>query len=151
VLDGLLVIHTTGVPIYYYRPDRLSKERDNNNVILFSGLLTAIQAFLKEVEIGEARIFETEKNLILIHPSKNYFITILIPLSKKGEMDTYSKLVNEINMAIKKWEKELDGLDVEVLSSFKGKAGKTLTEIIKKWEKEASIPVVAKKLKECLW
>ncbi len=98
----IYIVKNDGVLLYYNSSDKNKKQRVEN-AALFSGIISAIKSFLKELEIGDVQTFSTDENTIFIQTRSD--LAYVFVINKKSNvdektvfnfLDEYSKEVCEI-------------------------------------------------------
>ena len=118
---------------------------------LFSGLLTAIQAFLTEINIGEAKSFTTDLYNVTIHPEDRLAYVFITDKKSKIDEKSLDNLHNELNLHIFPLSEKYSDYEFTTDENFQSLVEFAVTNVLIKWKGVMKESVATKKAKESLW
>ncbi len=93
------VLQTDGNLLYYtslFEDTRVSIE----TATLFSGIISAIHAFLKELERGEIRTFTTNENMIIIRNEEEFSFALVLNKDMEVEENIIYDFLSELTRQV---------------------------------------------------
>ena len=148
MIRALYILTTGGVPVFYYDP--VEKKDAISEAILFTGLITAIQNFLIEVEIGAPKQFTTNTREVYIETTSCFGLVLVKDQSDEitsEDVETLLKmLVKKLDIVIPN-EKSCDYIDDKERDNIR----KIVEKILPEWEKTIKQSKASKSMKEGLW
>ena len=100
MIKSFYIVSAGGVPIYHY--DLIEKKDAIADAILFSGLITAIQNLMVEVEIGQPRQVTTESNEVYLETAKCFGVVLIKELGDEFSTADVKKMLSNLMEEIKK-------------------------------------------------
>ncbi|MHA1202859.1 MAG: hypothetical protein ACTSQ4_10090 [Candidatus Heimdallarchaeaceae archaeon] len=148
MIRAFYILTPGGIPVFYYDP--VEKKDALADAILFTGLITAIQNFLIEVEIGAPKQFTTNTREVYIETT-NCFGLVLV----KDQKDDIS--ADDVQQLLKLLVNKLDGIipDKQTCDVVDDTERRQIREIVDKiladWKEIIKESKASKKMKEGLW
>lgn len=94
MIQAIYLMSRTGLPISYV--ERSELETDSiTKVTLFSGALTAIQALMKDMDVGQATEIETKNNAILFATAEQLALVVVLDKNDKNK-EQIQKMLGEL-------------------------------------------------------
>lgn len=94
MIQAVYIISRTGLPIVVV--DKGDDDSSFSDQALFSGIMTAIQAAMEEIDVGTPKFVDTRKFEIFIELSDN----IAVALLRKAHTDVERSIIHEITAKI---------------------------------------------------
>ena len=94
MIQAVYIISRTGLPIVVV--DKGDENSSFSDQALFSGIMTAIQAAMEEIDVGTPKFVDTRKFEIFIELSDN----IAVALLRKAQTDVERSIIHEITAKI---------------------------------------------------
>ena len=149
MLSGLYIISNSGIPLYHQNElNFMFGEGNTDNDILFSGLITAVQKFLVEIHVGEAKSFMTDNYNLNIY-SEDHFAYVFI-VDKKSSISSLGTLHKRLNAQIKPLLQDNENLDL-ISNNIRSLIKLGVSKVLSEWIKEEEESSASKKAKESLW
>ncbi len=142
----IYIISTGGVPVYIH-----SELLESDDQTLFSGLLTAIQAFLTEIHIGEAKSFTTDLYNVTIYPEDRLAYVFITHKKSKIDEKSLDDLYNQMNLQILPLSEKYSDYEFTTDMDFQGLVEFAVSNVLIKWKASMKESVATKKAKESLW
>ncbi|MHA1303525.1 MAG: hypothetical protein ACTSQE_11030 [Candidatus Heimdallarchaeaceae archaeon] len=148
LIEAVYIISRSGIPLLFV--DFISTEDKIKEVALFSGIISAIQVAMAEIDVGVPSFFDTEKNEIFMSVSTNYAIAIVKDNKSHIERKEIESLISNI-MTFLTFEKE-SMTDFNMLDEEqKEKIRQKISKAVKEWEKDISERDATKRISDSLW
>lgn len=148
MIRAFYILTPGGVPVFYYDP--VEKKDAISEAILFTGLITAIQNFLIEVEIGAPKQFSTKTREVYIETTSCFGLVLVKDqndeITPAEVEDLLQMLIKDLDIIIPD-EQSCDIIDDEERLKIR----KIVDNILSKWEKSTKQSKAVKKMKEGLW
>jgi hypothetical protein len=147
MVKAFYIVSRGGEPLYFY--DFVNTNSSIVNAALFSGMISAIQGFLKETDHGQVSQFDTNINRIHISPSSIYVYVLVVDRKSKFTQEAIDQLFSQLKRQIT--------LDYNVDSPFtiSQSENQLIDQIVQvifsHWEKEYEESEATKKMKDALW
>ncbi|MHA2251543.1 MAG: hypothetical protein ACXAD7_14360 [Candidatus Kariarchaeaceae archaeon] len=151
MLTALYIISKGGIPLHIYNPTVSISDDNDHAAILFSGIISAIQNFLIEINIGEARSFTTATHNINIFSRDNYACVVINELDDEYSEKQIASLFDSVTVEVDLILKDFDQAKVVNTPEVDGLLGMAISRIVSIWKKENSESKASKKLKNSLW
>jgi len=148
MIRAFYILTPGGVPVFYYDP--VEKKDALADAILFTGLITAIQNFLIEVEIGAPKQFTTNTREVYIETT-NCFGLVLVKDQKDGiSADDVQHLLASL---VKKLDLFMpDKQSCELVDDTERRQIREIVDkMLLEWKNTVKESKAAKKMKEGLW
>ncbi|MCG3225044.1 MAG: hypothetical protein H7647_11295 [Candidatus Heimdallarchaeota archaeon] len=148
MIRAFYILTPGGIPVFYYDP--VEKKDALADAILFTGLITAIQNFLVEVEIGAPKQFTTNTREVYIKTTDCFGLVLV-----KDQKDDIS--TDDVQQLLKLLVNKLDGLipDKQSCDVVDDTERRQIREIVDKilvyWKEIIKESKASKKMKEGLW
>lgn len=142
----IYIISTGGVPVYIH-----SELLESDDQTLFSGLLTAIQAFLKEIHIGEAKSFTTDLYNVTIYPEDRLAYVFITHKNSKIDEKSLDNLHNELNLHIFPLSEKYSDFEFTTDANFQSLVEFAVSNVLIKWKGVMKESAATKKAKASLW
>ena len=99
MINTIYIISPTGIPIYF---KELLPSRDSSieRATLFSGVISAIQSVLLEIDAGQADYFTTKTNEIYMEISESFGVVVIKDFTKSFDREIIRKILAEISTRI---------------------------------------------------
>lgn len=94
MIQAVYIISRTGLPIVVV--DKGDENSSFSDQALFSGIMTAIQAAMEEIDVGTPKFVDTRKFEIFIELSDN----IAVALLRKAQTDVERSIIHDITAKI---------------------------------------------------
>jgi hypothetical protein len=94
MIQAVYVISRSGIPIVVV--DRGDEDSSFSDQALFSGILTAIQSAMEEIDVGVPKFVDTKKFEVFIELSDD----IAVALLRKGDVEVERPIIHEITSEI---------------------------------------------------
>ena len=94
MIQAVYIISRTGLPIVVV--DKGDENSSFSDQALFSGIMTAIQAAMEEIDVGTPKFVDTRKFEIFIELSDN----IAVALLRKAQIDVERSILHDITAKI---------------------------------------------------
>ncbi|MBY9001056.1 MAG: hypothetical protein KGD64_09090 [Candidatus Heimdallarchaeota archaeon] len=148
MIRAFYILTPGGVPIFYYDP--VEKKDALDEAILFTGLITAIQNFLIEVEIGAPKQFTTNTREVYIETTNCFGLVLVKDQSDEITSDDVEKLlktlVKKLDILIPD-EPSCDFVD----DAERLQIRRIVEKILPEWENTIKESKAVKKMREGLW
>jgi hypothetical protein len=99
MINTIYIISPTGMPIYF-KELILSRDSSIERVTLFSGVISAIQSVLLEIDAGQADYFTTKTNEIYMEISESFGVVAIKDFTKDYDREIIRKILTEISTKI---------------------------------------------------
>ncbi|MHA1684793.1 MAG: hypothetical protein ACTSYD_00145 [Candidatus Heimdallarchaeaceae archaeon] len=147
MIHAIYIINRAGIPLYY--KETLDNASDITRATLFSGVISAIQSLLKDMEIGEATEVSTKAYDILLEVAADFAVVLVLnPCNdedKKKLRKELAKLTTKVSFGFKNiTESNLTKKEEELLNDL-------TNDFMVKCEKILSASEATKRLRESLW
>ncbi|MHA1347684.1 MAG: hypothetical protein ACTSVO_09690 [Candidatus Heimdallarchaeaceae archaeon] len=148
MIRAFYILTPGGIPVFYYNP--VEKKDALSDAILFTGLITAIQNFLIEVEIGAPKQFTTNTREVYIETTDCFGLVLV-----KDQMDEIS--ADDVQQLLALLVKKLDSIipDKQTCDVVDETERRQIREIVDKilleWKNTIKGSKASKKMKEGLW
>ncbi len=148
MIQSVYIISRDGLPILTVGKD--TKTQEFTDVALFSGILSAIQTAMEEIDIGVPKFVDTKKFEIFIELADEFAVALVRESTEIEERDIMHEITAEI---LEKLDDKYDDLsDYNILSQDQLDDIKDIiTKMIKKGEKEISKRKATKIISDSLW
>ncbi len=148
MIQAVYIISITGIPIYF--TNRVQNAEYIEEATLFSGVISAIQTALVEIDVGVPSYFRTRKNDVYLEATDNFAVALVTDqdksLSKEDSRDILLEIINELIFHFPSLE------DPEMLNNDeKDKIDDIVSKMLQKWEKKIKDSEATKKLKDSIW
>ena len=148
MIRAFYILTPGGIPVFYYDP--VEKKDALADAILFTGLITAIQNFLIEVEIGAPKQFTTNTREVYIETT-NCFGLVLVKdqnddISADDVQQLLTLLVNRLDLVMPD-KQSCDLVD----DTERRQIREIVDKILLKWKNTIKESKAVKKMKEGLW
>ena len=148
MIRAFYILTPGGVPIFYYDP--VEKKDAISDAILFTGLITAIQNFLIEVEIGAPKQFTTNTREVYIEAT-TCFGLVLVKDQNDGTtaeeiQQLLGYLIQKLNFIIPD-EQYCEYID----DTERRQIREVVDKILFDWTETIEQSKASKKMKEGLW
>ncbi len=147
MLSGLYIISSAGIPLYFHSE---MKSEGVDNDILFSGVITAIQKLLIELQVGEVTEFKTSNYNVVLYNENKFAYAFLISKQSKLDNTAINLLHIGLNEHVKPILKDYDELE-ELNTNVHGVLSLAVSNVLRKWELDQKESNASKKAKESLW
>ena len=148
MIQAIYIISRNGVPIHF---KELTVEEDNvTKATLFTGIISAIQTVLREIDAGEANYFTTATHEIFLEVTTDFAVALVTKIDKDSDKQSMNNFMSEIITEITfQFEEipEIGFLNIE----DQNKIEKIVDNKITKWESKKDEGIATKKLKDALW
>lgn len=146
MIHAIYIIDRTGIPLFYTESVESS---DITRATLFSGVISAIQSLLKDMQIGEATEVSTKAYDILLEVSADFAVVLVLnPCSDNDK----KKLRAELTKLTEKVAKEFENVPVSALrDQEREKLSKIINDFLVRGEKLLTTSKATKRLQESLW
>ncbi|MCY3411884.1 MAG: hypothetical protein INQ03_09670 [Candidatus Heimdallarchaeota archaeon] len=148
MLSGLYLITNEGIPLYFYN-NMGSKDSDSNE-ILFSGIISAIQKVLVEVNVGKAQSFITDNYQVKLYPEDRVVYAFIIARKSKISETALNLLHLRLHEKVQPLLKSYKELNM-VVNDISGALQLVISNVLLHWEKDQLESEASKKAKESLW
>ncbi|UJG41667.1 MAG: hypothetical protein K9W45_04170 [Candidatus Heimdallarchaeum aukensis] len=146
VIESVYIISRTGLPLLYV--DFVSQEDDVDAVTLFSGIISAIQVAMAEIDVGVPSFFDTEKNEIFMNVTEKFAIAV-VKNQEPIDRNEMNKLMDQIQTLVS-FDQEVEDFST-ISDETKNKISKKIREIVNNWEDYISEREATKRITESLW
>ena len=150
MIQAIYIISRNGVPIHFKELMEEEKEDSVTKATLFTGIISAIQTVLREIDAGDANYFTTETHEIFLEVTDDFAVALVTKFDEDSEKQSVSNLMSEIITEISfKFEEipEIGFLDGEDQSKIE----EIVERKISNWESREEEGSATKKLKDALW
>lgn len=148
MIQAIYIISRNGVPIHF---KELLEEEDNvTKATLFTGIISAIQTVLREIDAGDANYFTTATHEIFLEVTNDFAVALVTEVDEDSDKQSMNTLMSEIITEITfQFEEipEIGFLIQEDQSKIEGIVDRNLA----KWESRKEEGSATKKLKDALW
>lgn len=150
MLEALYIVSPGGIPIYFKNLATAEGRDSVEAVTLFSGLISAIQRFLVETNVGELSFFTTSTHEIYIEATDTFAAVAVCGHCETGMSGNIREFIKEIIGAVSHLKSDFcegnqitaatyDSLDVLVSNTYS------------RWIQHTKESEATQKLKESLW
>jgi len=148
MIHTVYIISRNGLPIIAVGKDE--KDDDFVEAALFSGILSAIQTAMQEIDVGVPKFVDTKKFEIFIELEEEFAVALIRESTETEERDLMHDITAEI---LNKLDKKYDDLsDYNLLSDEQLQDIRTLiVNMIQKGDKELSKRKATKIASDSLW
>ncbi|MCG3220676.1 MAG: roadblock/LC7 domain-containing protein [Candidatus Heimdallarchaeota archaeon] len=148
MIHTVYIISRNGLPIIAVGKDE--KDDDFVEAALFSGILSAIQTAMQEIDVGVPKFVDTKKFEIFIELEEEFAVALIRESTETEERDLMHDITAEI---LDKLDKKYDDLsDYNLLSDEQLQDIRTLiVNMIQKGDKELSKRKATKIASDSLW
>jgi len=148
MIQSVYIISRDGLPILAVGKD--AKTQEFTDVALFSGILSAIQTAMEEIDVGVPKFVDTKKFEIFIELADEFAVALVRESTEIEERDIMHEITAEI---LEKLDAKYDDLsDYNILSQEQlDDIKEIITKMIKKGEKEISKRKATKIISDSLW
>ena len=135
MIQAVYIISRNGIPIVTVQTEIDSKEF--TEVILFSGILSAIQTAMEEIDVGVPKFVDTKKFEIFIELAEEFAVALIRESKDVEDRDYMHEITAEI---LQKLDDKYDDLsDYNMLSEDQiNDIRKIIEKLVEKGEKELS-------------
>ncbi len=148
MIRAFYILTPGGIPVFYYDP--VEKKDALADAILFTGLITAIQNFLIEVEIGAPKQFTTNTREVYIETTSCFGLVLVKDqnddISANDVQHLLSSLVNRLDLVMPD-KQSCDLVD----DTERRQIREIVDKILVDWKKIIKESKASKKMKEGLW
>ncbi|NPD89573.1 MAG: hypothetical protein HGN29_12710 [Asgard group archaeon] len=148
MIQAVYIMSRNGLPIIAV--GKKAKDEEFGEVALFSGILSAIQTAMQEIDVGVPKLIDTKKFEIFIELEDEFAVALVRESTETEERD----LMHEITAGIlEELDEKYDDLsDYNLLTDAQLKdIRKLITSMILKGEKELSKRKATKIASDSLW
>jgi len=146
MIKAVYVINRDGVPLYY-RED--TEEENIARVTLFSGVISAIQYLLKDLQIGSATEVSTKSNDILLELATEFAVIVVLDQCSQEEKTNLRKELAKLVTTLVFHSNDVKKANFD--ENSKAKIDKIVDEAIKSFEEALHTSKATRKMKEMLW
>ncbi|MHA1910227.1 MAG: hypothetical protein ACTSYA_00910 [Candidatus Kariarchaeaceae archaeon] len=147
MIKAIYLISIGGIPLY---TKNLSESKDITEVTLFTGGISALQQFLVETDVGEAKSFKTKKSELFIETTPDYAVVLI-----KGLDDIYSteEVMDLMACIVQKLSFTLTGMDDfgQITHQQEMEIDELISFQYSSWKKQVNQSKASRKLKDSLW
>ena len=120
--------------------------------ILFSGLITAVQKFLVEINVGEAKSFSTDNFNLNIYSEDNFAYVFIVDKTSSVTQGSLSDLHKKLNSQIKPLLQDQNPENLDIISNNVSSLIKIgVSKVLSEWLRAEEETTASKKAKESLW
>jgi len=150
LVSALYILSRGGIALYYRNLGITEKQKDDE-VYLFSSILSAIQDFLRESNIGEPSKFDTTENEIRIRSEPNFVIVLVTAITSTVAIEDRDRLLAEIVAAIMVDfdDNDFDGSGID--PDLREKLDGVVSHVYEIWFDSIQQSKATRKLKDSLW
>jgi hypothetical protein len=148
MIQAVYIISRNGLPIICVGKDE--KEDEFGEAALFSGILSAIQTAMQEIDVGVPKFVDTKKFEIFIELEEEFAVALVRESTEVEERDIMHEITAEI---LDRLDKKYDDLsDYNLLNDDQlNDIRRIITNMIQKGEKELSKRKATKIASDSLW
>ncbi|MHA1865946.1 MAG: hypothetical protein ACTSVB_04990 [Candidatus Heimdallarchaeaceae archaeon] len=147
MIHAIYIIDRSGIPLFFREKEENSS--DITRATLFSGVISAIQSLLKDMEIGEATEVSTKAYDILLEVAMNFAVIVVIDPcveSDKTSLRTeLTRFTTKVSFEIK------DVVDANLVRKEEQMLNQLTDEFIKNCEQILNTSEATKRLRDSLW
>jgi len=147
MIHAIYIIDRSGIPLFFREKEENSS--DITRATLFSGVISAIQSLLKDMEIGEATEVSTKAYDILLEVATSFAVIVVIdPCIESDKIslrEELTRFTTRVSFEIK------DVIDANLLRNEEEKINKLTDEFINNCEQILSTSEATKRLRDSLW
>jgi len=148
MIQAIYIISRNGVPIHF---KELLEEEDNvTKATLFTGIISAIQTVLREIDAGEANYFTTATHEIFLKVTNDFAVALVTKIDKDSDKQSMNNLMSEIITAITFQFEEIPEIGF-LNKEDQSKIEEIIDSRLTKWESKKGEEIATKKLKDALW
>jgi hypothetical protein len=148
VIQAIYIISRNGVPIHF---KELMGEEDNvTKATLFTGIISAIQTVLREIDAGDANYFTTATHEIFLEVTNDFAVALVTKIDKDSNKQSMSDLMSEIITAITFQFEEIPEIGF-LIKEDQIKIEEIVDNKLDKWGRREEEGIATKKLKDALW
>ena len=152
MLQAIYVMSKTGTPLYVYNEIPIDdSEESDMNAILFSGLFSAIQAFLNEITIGEAEQFSTKYSELFIKSTEDIAVVVIASKNTSYTKEEVELLQQEVLDKVQSVISDAAIEDPGVGELVEQLFDPIIKQIIRAWKEKVEQSKAVKKMRESLW
>ncbi|MBY9001366.1 MAG: roadblock/LC7 domain-containing protein [Candidatus Heimdallarchaeota archaeon] len=149
MIQAIYVISRNGVPIHF--KEFIEEEEDNViKATLFTGIISAIQTVLREIDAGEANYFTTATHEIFLEVADDFAVALVKTLDKTSNQAEMTKFLSEIITEITFQFEEIPETGFLTIEE-QTKIEEIIDGKFSKWENKQDERNATKKLKDSLW
>ena len=148
MIQAVYIISRNGLPIICVGKEE--KEDEFGEAALFSGILSAIQTAMQEIDVGVPKFVDTKKFEIFIELEEEFAVALVRESKEIEERDIMHEITAEI---LDRLDKKYDDLsDYNLLTESQlSDIRRIITNMIQKGEKELSKRKATKIASDSLW
>jgi predicted regulator of Ras-like GTPase activity (Roadblock/LC7/MglB family) len=147
IIEELYILSKDGRPLYLYSP--IKSEIDIVGATLFSGILSAIQGAMSQLDEDGVTNFTTNKKEVFVRGKEEITYVIVTstnnPISKDAMNSLLDQIVDKVTIS------HQIGDDISIDESANNFYNTIVEMIINQWEKENKESKATQKLKKVLW
>ncbi|MCK4254387.1 MAG: hypothetical protein KAX32_07970 [Candidatus Heimdallarchaeota archaeon] len=126
-------------------------EEDNvTKATLFTGIISAIQTVLREIDAGDANYFTTATHEIFLEVTNDFAVALVTKIDKDSNKQSMSDLMSEIITAITFQFEEIPEIGF-LIKEDQIKIEEIVDNKLDKWGRIEEEGIATKKLKDALW
>ncbi|MHA1201104.1 MAG: roadblock/LC7 domain-containing protein [Candidatus Heimdallarchaeaceae archaeon] len=149
MIQAIYIISRNGVPIHF---KELMGEDDDSvtKATLFTGIISAIQTVLREIDAGDANYFTTATHEIFLEVTNDFAVALVTKIDKDSNNQSINNLMSEIITAITFQFEEIPEIGF-LMEEDQNKIAEIVDNKLDKWERRQEEGSATKKLKDALW
>ncbi len=149
MIQAIYIISRNGVPIHF--KELIGEDDDNvTKATLFTGIISAIQTVLREIDAGEANYFTTATHEIFLEVTNDFAVALVTKIDKDAEKQSINNLMSEIITEITFQFEEIPEIGF-LNKEDQNKIEEIVDSRITKWENRKEDRTATKKLRDALW
>ncbi|MHA1345938.1 MAG: hypothetical protein ACTSVO_13010 [Candidatus Heimdallarchaeaceae archaeon] len=149
MIQAIYIISRNGVPIHF--KELLGIEQDNvTKATLFTGIISAIQTVLREIDAGDANYFTTATHEIFLEVTNDFAVALVTKIDEDSDKKSMNDLMSQIITEITFQFEEIPEIGF-IVAEDQNKIEEIVDNKIANWESRRDEGVATKKLKDALW
>ena len=149
MIQAVYIISRNGVPIHF--KEFMHEEEDNvTKATLFTGIISAIQTVLREIDAGEANYFTTATHEIFLEVTSDFAVAIVKKIYESSDKERMKNLISEMITEITFQFEEIPEIGFLTIEDQE-KMERIVDSKIAKWDIKSEERNATKKLKDSLW